>query len=91
MHGLGQPQWRGDIDIVGRNHADSHAHADSHPDANPHAAAKEAQEEGLEHFHLSCSVSGAKKEAFAVCDGNGLEGLFRCTQQLFVGPGSVAA
>jgi hypothetical protein len=24
----------------------------------------------LEHFHLSCSVSGAKKEAFAVCDGN---------------------
>jgi len=45
----------------------------------------------LEHFHLSCSVSGAKKEAFAVCDGNGLEGLFRCTQQLFVGPGSVAA
>jgi hypothetical protein len=46
---------------------------------------------GLEHFHLLCSVSGAKKEAFAVCDGNGLESLFRCTKQLFVGPGSVAA
>jgi len=45
----------------------------------------------LEHFHLLCSVSGAKKEASAVCEGNGLEGLFRCTQQLFVGPGSVAA
>jgi len=45
----------------------------------------------LEHFHVSCSVSGAKKEAFAVCDGNRLEGLFRCTQQLFVGPGSVPA
>jgi hypothetical protein len=45
----------------------------------------------LEHFHLLCSVSGAKKEAFAVCRGNGLEGLFRCPQQLFVGPGSVAA
>jgi len=45
----------------------------------------------LEHFHLSCSVSGAKKEAFAVCGGNGLEGLFSCTQQLFVSPGSVAA
>jgi len=45
----------------------------------------------LEHFHLSCSVSGAKKEAFAVCDGNGLEGLFRCPQQLVVAPGSVAA
>jgi hypothetical protein len=24
----------------------------------------------IEYFHLSCSVSGAKKEAFAVCDGN---------------------
>jgi len=46
---------------------------------------------GLEYFHLSCSVSGAKKEAFTVCSGNGLEGHFRCTQQLFFGPGSVAA
>jgi hypothetical protein len=45
----------------------------------------------LEHVHLSCSVSGAKKEAFAVCGGNGLEGHFRCTQQLFLGPGGVAA
>ncbi|MGA2077419.1 MAG: hypothetical protein ABSH52_28355, partial [Terriglobia bacterium] len=40
----------------------------------------------LKHFHLLCSVSGAKKEAFAVCGGNGLEGLFRCLQQLFFGP-----
>ena len=45
----------------------------------------------LEHFHLACSVSGAKEEAFAVCDRNGLGGLFRCPQQLFLGPGSVAA
>ena len=45
----------------------------------------------LENIHLLCSVSGAKKEAFAVGDGNGLEGLFRCAQQLFVAPGSVAA
>jgi len=45
----------------------------------------------LEHFHLSCSVSGAKKEAFAIGGGNGLEGYFRCAQQLFFGPGSLAA
>jgi hypothetical protein len=28
----------------------------------------------LEHFHLLCSVLGAKKEALAVGDGNGLKG-----------------
>ena len=33
--------------------------------------------ETLEHLHLLCSVSGANKEAFAACDGNGLEALFR--------------
>jgi hypothetical protein len=43
---LGQPQRRGDIDIVGRNYADSHAAAGSHPDANSRADAREAQEEG---------------------------------------------
>ncbi len=45
----------------------------------------------LEHFHLLCGVSGAKKEALAVRDGYGLEGLSRCRKQLFVVPGSVAA
>jgi hypothetical protein len=67
-------------------------------ESNPTLAAKrsdamtqEAKVYLLKHFHLLCSVSGAKKEAFAVCGGNGLEGLFRCLQQLFFGPGSVAA
>ena len=45
LHRLGQPQRRGDFDIVGRNYADSHTHAGSDPDTNPHAA-KDAQEEG---------------------------------------------
>ncbi len=42
------------------------------------------------HIHLSCGVSGAKKEALAACGGNRLEGLFRCAQRLFVDSWSVA-
>jgi hypothetical protein len=38
----------------------------------------------LEYFHLLCSVSGAKKEAFAIGAGNGLKGgLGRLKQFLF--------
>jgi len=38
----------------------------------------------LDHFHLLCSVSGAKKEAFAIGAGNGVKGgLGRLKQFLF--------
>jgi hypothetical protein len=42
----------------------------------------------LEHFHLLCSVLGAKKEAFAVGAGNGLKGNLGRQEQLLVRAGS---
>ena len=45
----------------------------------------------LEHFHLVCSVLGAKKEAFAIGAGNRVEGTIGRPKQFFFRPGSVAA
>ena len=45
----------------------------------------------LEHFHLLCSVSGAKKEAFAIGAGNGLKGGFGRPQQVRFRTRSAAA
>ena len=39
-------------------------------------------EHGLEHFHKSCSAFGAKKEALAVDDRDGLEGRFGSQEQI---------
>jgi hypothetical protein len=45
----------------------------------------------LQHFHLLCSVFGAKKEALAISGGNGLKGDLGGLEELLVGTRSVAA
>ena len=45
----------------------------------------------LEHFHLLCSVLGAKKEAFAIGAGNRVKGALGRPQQFLFGARSVAA
>ena len=45
----------------------------------------------LEHFHLLCSVSGAKKEAFAIGGGNRVKGVLSRPQQFVFGARSVSA
>jgi hypothetical protein len=54
-------------------------------------SAEERDVRVLEQFHLLYSVSGAKKEALAVRDGNRLKGGSGRPQELFAGTGSVAA
>ena len=46
---------------------------------------------GLEHFHLLCSVFGAKKEALAIGGGNRVKGGFSRLQQCLFRARSVAA
>ena len=46
---------------------------------------------GLEHFHYSCSVFGAKKESLAVCGRDGLKGSLCGQQQFAFRAGSLAA
>jgi len=45
----------------------------------------------IEHIHLLCSVSSAKKEALAVGGGNRVKGRLGRQEQLLVGAGSLAA